>query len=110
LTAGSGTIEIERQEYGCYPFQLVDCSDCGATSTDGWFELHSIFRGPQDQIEFGILYLFIDDPTYVTLYYCIQLCDLRLGPSTTYEADWSIAEPVANAKPKPLWFSRAVHP
>lgn len=107
--AGSGTIEIEQREYGCYPFQLVDCSDCGTTATDGWFELHSVFRGPQDQIEFGILYLFVEDPRHVILHHRIQLCDLWLGPSTTYEADWSIA-PAVNSRLHPLWFSPAVHP
>ncbi len=109
-TNGSGTIEIEQQEYGCYPFQLVDCSDCGATSTDGWFELHSIFRGPQDQIEFGILYLFVEEPRYVILHHRIQLCDLWLGPSTTYEADWSMAEPAGKSKFQPHWSSRTFHP
>lgn len=107
---GSGTIEIEQKEYGCYPFQLVDCSDCGATATDGWFELHSIFRGPQDQIEFGILYLFVEDPEHVSLYYRIQLCDLSFPPSRTYESDWSIAGPAVNSKPQSHWFSRAIHP
>lgn len=89
-SSGVGSIEIENQEYELYPFQLVDCIDCGETPDDGWYELHTVFRGPRGEMEFGILYLFADRPGLVKLYYRIQLCDLRLGDSSFYYAEWTL--------------------
>jgi len=101
-SAGSGSIEIDQQIYELYPFQLVDCSDCGTTEDDGWYELHAVFRGQHGEIEFGILYLFLEEPERVTLHYRIQLCDLRLSPSATYEANWVLEEPALKVRFLPL--------
>ncbi|MCP4089297.1 MAG: hypothetical protein GY746_05850 [Gammaproteobacteria bacterium] len=87
-SSGLGTIEIDNQVYELYPFKLVDCLDCGSNANDGWYELHSVLRGPQDEMEFGILYLHVDNPGVVNLHYRIQLCEMQLGTSVMYEADW----------------------
>ena len=67
-SSGPDAIEIESHSYAWYPFQVVDCTDCGATTADGWYEIHAMFQGFHDKTEFGILYLFVDDRQPVKLY------------------------------------------
>jgi hypothetical protein len=86
----SGLIEIDDQSFDWYPFQFVDCGDCGNTEAEGWYELHAIFRGPQNEMEFGILYLHKDEPGQVALHYRFRFCDLRLGSPVFYKADWAL--------------------
>ena len=87
-SSGSGTIEIDNPVYELYPFQLVDCIECGSTANNGWYEVHSVFRGPQNEFEFGIFYLFVDDHGLVKLQHRIQLCELQLITRAQYDADW----------------------
>lgn len=89
-SGGSGSIVIEQQSYALYPFQFVDCAECGATPADGWYELHSVFLGPNGEIEFGILYMYTDEPDRVELYYRIRFCNLLLGPASVYQANWTL--------------------
>src|SRR5262249_6005637 len=69
-----------------YPFELVDCSACG----DGWFELHSIIGGPDEDLSFGILYLFLEDRHSIPLEYHVLFNPVRNGANPTFVATWDL--------------------
>ena len=65
------------QEYDLLPFEIVDCLDCGNTSTNGWVEIHSVLSSKSlSNICIGIFCLYAEkgpDPMVLLSYLnCFQ--------------------------------------
>jgi hypothetical protein len=88
--AHPGTTMVGANRYAWYPFNFVDCSECGS---DGWYELHSLLI-PQDRksAAFGIFYL--QNAGDVDLYYGIDLPYLTNPAGATgavsFAAQWTV--------------------
>ncbi len=89
LGAAVGSMRLGGQTYDIHPLGTVDCSWCPGGS---WYEIHCLFRR-RGEAGFGILYLFRDTPTVVTLDNALMLPTL-VKPYASFEATWS-GQPVA---------------
>ena len=71
-----GTVNLSL-EYELLPFEIVDCLDCGNTSSNGWVEIHSVLssKSPSNTC-IGIFYLYAEKaptPTVLLSYLnCFQ--------------------------------------
>ncbi len=83
-----GTISIMNSTYELYPFEMVDCSDCGGDGQPGWFELHSMIGAAETDLGFGILYLYVNRQDRAYLSHYIRFNPVHHGVSPTLMADW----------------------
>jgi hypothetical protein len=90
----AGTIRIADIDQRLYPFEYVDCSDCVRGSLKGWHELHSIIEGPDGDLGFGVLYLYVNKPEQISLHYHIRLAPLKFGLNPSFTGAWNfVGEP-----------------
>jgi len=85
LNSNSGWLVKNGQNYSVMSFATVDCTNCG---NGGWLELHSMFSLGNDVACFGILYLMLNDHSYVQLQYGLCLPNLE-QMSGVYDSSWS---------------------
>lgn len=87
---GVGSILIDGRPHALYPFEIVDCSDCGASEQDGWLEVHAMTEGRGNDRGFVILYLFASAPGSIDLFYHVRFDPFRCGADAHYAASWSV--------------------
>lgn len=83
-----GFIALPDADFSVYPFQGVDCSDCGAP---GWYELHALlWDESRRRLCFAIFYFHDEEPNQVALQYSLTLPDLS-DPSgySVFSATWT---------------------
>ncbi len=86
---GVGRISLGGIDWSLAPFAWVDCPDamCGL---GGWYEIHSLLRGPDGATATVILYLMRDNPTQVRTAYGLRLDAPAHLPNTMYSAPWTL--------------------
>lgn len=99
---GVGSIVIDGKLHALYPFELVDCSECGGTDEGGWHEVHAITTGRGSGLVFIILYMFADAPGTIDLIYHVRFDPFRRGPGGRYEASHSFDRRVHTVTPTML--------
>lgn len=83
--AGSYTYDFDGTTFDLYPFEEVDCSDCGG---DGWWELHSVaYDVDSAKACFVILYFMAGDEASVYAQYSLCFPDLD-NIDAVFSADW----------------------
>ena len=101
FSTGPGTIVIDGDTYGLYPFEVVDCTTaCSADPADGWWELHSILTDGAGSPCFGIIYLMVANPSGAFLGYPVCLDPVSRLDGPTYTAAWT-APPAGGAGVSP---------
>jgi hypothetical protein len=90
LDDAGGFVVLGGREYGAHPFGLVDCtSECSADPADGWWEIHTVLRDPDDgEPCFGTLYLMVASADDVALGYGFCLESLTRLPDVGLDAAW----------------------
>ena len=82
----AGTYSYFGEDFTLYPFETVDCSDCGG---EGWGELHSVMtNADQTKTCFTILYLMADIPDSLYSSYSICFPDLD-DVNSNFGATWT---------------------
>lgn len=86
---GVGRITLGGLDWDLTPYSWVDCPDsmCGA---GGWYEVHSLLRGPDGATGSVILYLLRGNTAQVRTAYGIRFDQPRHLPNTMYAASWSL--------------------
>ena len=86
---GMGSITLAGIAWTLVLFGYVDCpqSLCGAP---GWYELHSLLRGPGGATAFDILYLMRDDTAHVRTSHGLRFDVPSNLPNVMLSATWSV--------------------
>jgi len=93
----AGWLVWEQVTYSLYPFEYVDCGDCGSGSEDGWYELHSILEDADGRLCFCILYLMQSRTNQIQIGYPICLDPVEPLEAVYVDAQWTLDEDEARA-------------
>ncbi|MDO9016061.1 MAG: hypothetical protein Q8S73_10965 [Deltaproteobacteria bacterium] len=86
---GVGRITLGGADWDLTPYSWVDCTValCGAP---GWYEVHSLLRGPDGATGSVILYLMRDAPAQVRTSYGLRFDAPGPLPNTMFAAAWTL--------------------
>jgi hypothetical protein len=85
-----GDVRLTNEEFNLIPFAVVDCSDCAATKSGGWFEVHSVMTSKTSaDVCLGIFYLDVACNGHVVVEY-VQ-CLLGNATSHTFNAGYDLS-------------------
>ena len=94
ITGAGGTLTVNDRTMNAYAFEAVDCTaECTADPADGWWELHMAMEEPaSDDHCFGILYLYLNNPTLIQFAYGFCLRSLTPMVDEAMRAGWTAPE------------------
>jgi hypothetical protein len=86
---GAGRISLGGTDWDLTPYSWVDC-DAARCGAPGWYEVHSLLRGPGGATGSVILYLMRDNPAQVRTSYGLRFDAPGPLPNTMFAASWTL--------------------